>query len=345
MSHHGKLREHKACENCGHFVESRYCPECGQENVETRQPFHYLFTVSIEDFVHYDSRFWKSIMYLLFYPARLTKIYLSGRRKLYVPPVTLYIFISFITFFIPSLLPEKGGGKQDAPQETAAAQAVSIAEDEKKIQEIKERLEQKYTKEDLNKLQDVVADLKERSKQIDRDDNNSLMADNFDNKSLFTQAEQEILKERILHDFPKAIFLYMPVFAFWLWLFHNKKKWYYFDHGIYTLHYFSFFLLSILVFILFHWVYSFFDMERFHWIKTIAAFITVAFIFYLIYYFFHSHHKVYQGTKARSRLLCTFLFFINTFCMLVFVALYLVVEMYFTKHTVLKEILNSIHNL
>jgi hypothetical protein len=30
----------------------------------------------------------------------------------------------------------------------------------------------------------------------------------------------------------------MPIFAF-SWLFHNKKR-YYFDHGIFTLHYFSF---------------------------------------------------------------------------------------------------------
>src|SRR5215469_12465803 len=109
MSHHKDLRRNKRCESCGHFVEKRFCPECGQENIETRQPFHYLFTVSIEDFVHYDSRFWKTIQYLLFRPAKLTKIYLSGKRNLYVPPVTLYIFISFITFFVPTLLPDKNG--------------------------------------------------------------------------------------------------------------------------------------------------------------------------------------------------------------------------------------------
>ena len=311
MSHHGKLREHKACENCGHFVESRYCPECGQENVETRQPFHYLFTISIEDFVHYDSRFWKSIQYLLFYPAKLTKIYLSGRRKLYVPPVTLYIFISFITFFIPSLLPEKGGEKQKSSQESITAQSDSTQEDMKKNQEINES-------------------------------GSFVMSGNH---SLLSKMEEEQLKERILHDFPKAIFLYMPVFAFWLWLFHNKKKWYYFDHGIYTLHYFSFFLLSILIFILFHWAYSYFDLGRFRWIKTITEFASIAFIVYLIYYFFHSHRKIYQDTKSKSRFICTVLFFINTICMLIFLASYLAVEMYFTKHSIFTEIIKNIHEM
>ena len=56
----------------------------------------------------------------------------------------------------------------------------------------------------------------------------------------------EQIKEKFIlsftHNLPKVLFLYMPVFAFILWLFHDKKKWYYFDHSIFTLHYFSFIL-------------------------------------------------------------------------------------------------------
>jgi hypothetical protein len=37
----------------------------------------------------------------------------------------------------------------------------------------------------------------------------------------------------------------MPIFASLLWLF-ITKRWYYFDHGIFTLHYFSLFLLTII---------------------------------------------------------------------------------------------------
>ena len=98
MSHKGKLRANKRCENCGHFVEKRFCPECGQENIETSQPFHYLFRHFVADFVHYDSKFWKTIRYLFFVPAKLTNEYLAGKRKRYVHPVQLYIFISFITY-------------------------------------------------------------------------------------------------------------------------------------------------------------------------------------------------------------------------------------------------------
>ena len=293
MSHHGKLREHKACENCGHYVEKRFCPECGQENIETRQPFHYLFTISIEDFVHYDGRFWKTIRYLLFSPARLTKTYLSGKRNLYVPPVTLYIFISFITFFIPPLLPETNSEKEHA-------------------------------------LPEVQINTGENGKEKEKE--------NFNNGKVDTKK----VEERIEHDFPKAIFLYMPVFAFWLWLFHDKKKWYYFDHGIFTLHYFSFILLSCLLYILLHWIYSYFNFEKIHAIETIGVLFSTAFFFYFIYYFFHSHRITYQESKAVSRLKCTFLFFINSFFMLLFLILYIIIEMYITDKSIFTEIINAI---
>ena len=70
---HGKLREDHNCQNCGHYVEEHYCTHCGQENVETRQPFHFLFTHFIEDFVHYDGSFWQTIKKLFLKPGVLTK--------------------------------------------------------------------------------------------------------------------------------------------------------------------------------------------------------------------------------------------------------------------------------
>src|SRR5690554_1319742 len=103
MSHH-KLRGNKKCLNCGYLVRKRYCPKCGQENIETRQSFHYLFTHFIEDLVHYDGSFWKTLKAILFKPGELTKEYLQGKRKKYVPPVKLYIFVSFFVFFVGGLV-------------------------------------------------------------------------------------------------------------------------------------------------------------------------------------------------------------------------------------------------
>src|SRR5690606_11462970 len=79
-------------------------PKCGQENIETRQSFHYLFTHFIEDLVHYDGSFWKTLKNLLFKPGILTREYLKGKRKEYVAPVKLYLFISFFVFFVGGII-------------------------------------------------------------------------------------------------------------------------------------------------------------------------------------------------------------------------------------------------
>src|SRR5690606_38451168 len=97
-------RADKTCLNCRRVVPERYCTHCGQENIQPRKSFHYLFTHFVEDLVHYDSSFYKTVKALLFRPGRLTNEYLIGKRKTYVPPVKLYIFISFLCFFILSFM-------------------------------------------------------------------------------------------------------------------------------------------------------------------------------------------------------------------------------------------------
>ena len=98
-----KIRNDKTCLNCRYVVENRFCPNCGQENTDTRKTFHHLFIHFFEDLTHYENAFWPTIKNLIFKPAALTKEYLSGKRLTYLAPVRLYIFISFITFLIIAL--------------------------------------------------------------------------------------------------------------------------------------------------------------------------------------------------------------------------------------------------
>ncbi|MEZ0129527.1 DUF3667 domain-containing protein, partial [Flavobacterium sp. LBUM151] len=104
---HSPIRKDKTCLNCRHVVEQKYCPNCGQENTDSRKTFHHLFVHFFEDLTHYENAFWKTIRNLLFKPATLTKEYLSGKRLSYLAPVRLYIFISFITFLMIALFPSK----------------------------------------------------------------------------------------------------------------------------------------------------------------------------------------------------------------------------------------------
>ncbi|MBK1898225.1 DUF3667 domain-containing protein [Chryseobacterium paridis] len=341
---HGKTREEKNCLNCGHTVEERFCPHCGQENTEPRQPFYFLFTHFIEDFTHYDGQFWKTIKYLLFYPGKLTKEYLSGKRQLYVAPVKLYIFISFLTFFIPTLFPQS----ENPDEENAEKHSVQKEKENKKIQaaQISDSIKNQIIRESgadstivksiskLDKIEEVLS--KKEIIDTDRDQFAILGATNmkqYDSmsvkggknyntlrpfaKKIFHLQDRGLKRKEIvgrfvdtfIHTFPKALFVYLPIFAFFLWLFHSKKKWWYFDHGIFTLHYFSFILLSSLIFILFgHLVKMIPDYKIF---QTIFRLFYVVLFFYTSAYFFIAHHRVYESSKRKSILKGSILFIIN----------------------------------
>ncbi|KMQ59288.1 hypothetical protein ACM46_19335 [Chryseobacterium angstadtii] len=349
---HGKIREDKTCLNCGHQVEERFCPHCGQENVESRQPFHYLFTHFIEDFTHYDGQFWKTIQYLLIRPGKLTKEYLAGKRQLYVVPVKLYIFISFLTFFVPAILPHT---EDSSPKEEKVEKAEKPKDNKEKVSEVlkglnKEGFLSNKTAEKMKKAIDTLHIKDSLQAATDSDKSSDLMESTLDPnhsailgahnmkeydslqetdkkglyilgrpfaEKIFKFREEGYTKEQIfakyketfIHTIPKALFFYLPVFAFFLWMFHNKKKWWYFDHGIFTLHYFSFLLLSTLIFIL---LVKLSDLLPDYSILSLLFFLLfTALFFYTSIYFFVAHHRVYESRKRTSILKGMILFIIN----------------------------------
>lgn len=305
MGHH-RLRKDKTCLNCFHVVESNFCPNCGQENIEPKQSFHYLFTHFVEDLTHYDGSFWKTIKNLLFKPGYLTKEYLEGKRKRFVPPVKLYIFISFVTFFLPTILPEVAlFGENPAVaesnfQQKAAQEISNVKKKKQKFNILGEEGIRDFKQ--LDSIQKVLPEGKKHSKiQMGFARNFFKIMDKASHKEFLEKAQ-----ESIIHNLPKVLFIYMPLFALFLWLFHNKKKWYYFDCGIFTLHYFSFLLLTITISLFFEWL-----LTLFYYVGGIVTLVRLILMGYAFFYFFRSHSNVFGEDKAMSRLKGTVLFFIN----------------------------------
>jgi Protein of unknown function (DUF3667) len=338
---HGKIRTDKNCLNCGHTVEERFCPHCGQENTETKQPFHYLFTHFIEDFTHYDGQFWKTIRYLLFNPGRLTKEYLNGKRQTYVAPVKLYIFISFITFLLPSLFSGSEESEEGHDKTEKASQTIlREKQQEQKIARFTDSLTQQIKSKQSaegkkayyqdSKITEVNGNYIETDALSETEDGkisvlgasnmkqfDSLYAKRMSDRRIFEfmrpfaekvfhlqdqgLGREEIFNrfsETFVHTLPKALFIYLPIFAFFLWIFHNKKKWWYFDHGIFTLHYFSFLLLGILILIFFNRLIDIIPDNIILSILQILAY--TAGTIYLFIYFFIAHHRVYESSRRIS---------------------------------------------
>ncbi|WP_313805955.1 DUF3667 domain-containing protein [Flavobacterium sp.] len=326
-----KLRDDKTCLNCGNKVESRFCPECGQENTESRKSFHYLFTHFVEDLVHYDSSFWKTIKFLLFRPARLTKEYLAGKRASYVAPVKLYIFISFLTFFtigIISSLPDEQN-QNDGIKFNQSNNRSNISFN--RIPELTEK-EDSIQKADLNKygwyqdyksvaqydsIQNALPEQERKPKLIQWIERKIVAVSEHNTSKELKEKFTVLIKKNI----SKALFLYMPIFAFWLWLFHGKKRWYYFEHGIFTLHYFSFLLLSTGLMVFLDYFLSMSDFVVFNILQLIMI---LLYIFYPIVYFYKAHKRMYMESKSVSFLKSSILFIINSIFITIFTALLII---------------------
>jgi Protein of unknown function (DUF3667) len=367
-------REDKTCLNCNAVVEQHFCPNCGQENTDTRKTFHHLFLHFFEDLTHYENAFWRTIKNLLFKPAALTQEYLSGKRLSYLAPVRLYIFISFVTFLLITMFSNDNKtelGLEENNKEYVNSEYISketrdsinkIIVDSKnstinKSEKLsKEQLEikrllnsktiSKTTKDTLEKIIEKAKNSKPEGAP------NFMNFSNFGNireldslrkvgkgnekigdleywlykKILIIKehnTEEEIWeksKESFIHNFPKVLLIYMPFFAFFLWIFHGKKRWYYFDHGIFTLHYFSFLLLIYLILSLIGAVLNLIgDSTILGIIRGIILFFG---IFWMFYYFFPAHHRFYGETRLVSFTKSIVLFFINMFFVLILLTLF-----------------------
>ncbi|PRZ24165.1 DUF3667 domain-containing protein [Flavobacterium granuli] len=332
-----KLRIDKTCLNCNYVVDERYCPHCGQENTLSRKTFHHLFIHFFEDLTHYDNAFWRTIFYLFFKPASLTKAYMAGKRLSFLAPIRLYIFVSFITFLLLSLFSNettlvKNTLKKTNKNELIIPTIDSLHIEEKSVDGLtKVGILSQQNNDTIKKIlqQTKIIDKKEVAdfgyKSVNELDS---IQKNANEKLKVSSTEYWFLKkwlaikednsnEQIIekfttsfsHNLPKVLFMYMPVFAFLLWLFHDKKRWYYFDHGIFTLHYFSFLLLLILTLFFVDKLFPLLGKDPIlKWthfsIKSIG-------IFWMIYYFFPAHRRFYGDQFFTSLFKSGFIILIN----------------------------------
>jgi hypothetical protein len=333
--HH--LRKDKTCENCGHIVEERFCSRCGQENVETRQTFGHLVRHFMEDLTHYESNFWKTIKYLLFRPALLTQHYLSGKRMTYVAPVRLYLFISFIAFFLPAIIPNVNEAHEE--EKDTYADTIKEVQTPDSLNEIHQDTlslfgdNAKITGENWDRIEteayyDSVQNSLPKQKRDDAFTRFVAKKSIQFRTKLSKEEAREKFIESIKHNFPKALFIYLPLFAFIVWLFHGKKRWYYFDHAIFTLHNFSFLLLMVTIFTLIS------HLIPWHYIvnpKLITILTAVIGWFWSVYYFYRGHRKLYGERWVTSAFKASLILFVNSIVFL-FLFIAFVILLVFSIH-------------
>ncbi|MBT1701404.1 DUF3667 domain-containing protein [Fulvivirgaceae bacterium PWU4] len=210
---HKKYREETNCLNCGATVDHKYCPECGQENVEIRDSFFHMVGHFIADYLHYDSKFFQSLRLLFTRPGFLTQQYLEGKRVRFIHPLRLFFFVTIIMVLLASLYYKKY--EHQIKNENIEVVTTTDSTSTK----------QKLSDVDMNKLNDNAGA-----------QNLVHIAQGFDN---------------ITHNLKYISFFLLPVYALAFSILYSRRNYYYVDHLVHTIHLqsFAYIVLSVLLLI------------------------------------------------------------------------------------------------
>ena len=97
-----KSKKPDVCQNCDTRFKGNYCPNCGQQLKEFKKPFKFLMVDLAGNIFSFDTRLLRSLKDLITRPGSYALEYINGHRMRYVPPLRLYVFISFLFFLLLS---------------------------------------------------------------------------------------------------------------------------------------------------------------------------------------------------------------------------------------------------
>jgi len=228
--------ETMTCKNCGHQGTGRYCSQCGQDYSEFRKPFRELLT-DIFDLINLDERIIHSIRPFIFKPGFLSDEYLQGRRKKYISPFRLFLLMSLIFFFLAQATSNRysSNSNEDWVQIRTDTSDVVITDDSLAIELL--------SNDSLFGPRNDTLNTRKSMRKANRNQHiRESAVQALTNKSLFLQGFYETISY--------SLFLLMPIFALLLKLLFLRRRVYYIEHLIFSIHMHSFALLVLSVMIL-----------------------------------------------------------------------------------------------
>jgi hypothetical protein len=279
---HKKYREEKNCLNCGAEVLGKFCQNCGQENVEQRDNFFHMVGHFISDYLHFDSKFFRSLIPLFTKPGFLTKEYWDGRRTRYIPPLRLFFFVTILFVLVTSYFYGRFG--QRLKDSIVHADPIVLSEEAARAMTMPD------TAKIYVKLWKQTVTAKELRDQLEGE------------KRRFGKIQQGF--DIVFKNLKYVMFFLLPVYALIFKLLFLRRKLFYIDHLIYAMHLqsFAYILLGILLFVPF-----IIDLD-FTIIRGIAFFGVLTYIGFSLHYLYH---QAIWKTLLKSVIATIALFFIT----------------------------------
>jgi hypothetical protein len=322
---HSKIRSEKICLNCGTETPGRYCPACGQQNIEPKQSVWHLVNHFFSDITHFDGKFFVTVKDLFTKPGFLSKEYMQGRRASYLDPIRMYIFTSaifFLIFFSMINVKNIHIGDEDRKEMkgdsalSAIMSGVKTARDSLRIldaQRVASAPKPKIRKDSLRRNGNVnfsidesdytsVAAYDSVQKILPIDQRDGWLKRKVNIKKIelnqrYKSERGDLIRELIgnyIHNCPKVLFVSLPIFALLLKLLYiRRRQFYYVDHGIFSVHLYIF---SFLILLILFGIGGLSSYTGWGWLYWLFA----AIIFYALVYYYKAMRKFYGQRRAKT---------------------------------------------
>jgi hypothetical protein len=265
----------------------------------------------IGDYFHYDNKFWLTVRTLILRPGVITKDYIQGKRARYLNPIQLYIFVTtvffLLFFFSASSIIKESASESDTQKPTTSAKTQlqkiqdTIRQNQQNTQVVSSGdslLNFVITDTTYSQAGNRIAHYDSTQERLPPSKRDGYLRSYIKRKIL--QAREEShgnknygaeLGNKIIHNAPKLFFLLLPFFALMLWLVNFRSKILYIDHLIFSLHFHSFWFISLLGYSFFELVFSMVRLD---------GFLLIPFLFGIGFYLYRSLRKVYPAGALKT---------------------------------------------
>lgn len=270
-----RRRKFVQCPNCGYTFEevNNYCPNCGQENHDLNVPVKHLVEEFFESTLHYDTKFLRTLKYLITRPGYLTEKFNRGQRASYVPPFRLYVFISLFFFTTVAVFASKNLVVSDT---TSASERLKATDPEAAARILQAdslaRTRVGFT------FGDTAA--------APGDTTGLIINEEVDNKFRSFLENEEQARQRLLKNISFMMFVLMPFFGFILYLFYRSQRRNYVEHLMFSVHFHTFVFLLIMFAILLEVVFPRISTEE--WVFLIST----VYLFFALRYVYKESYLV-----------------------------------------------------
>jgi hypothetical protein len=296
----------RVCANCGAALAGEFCAACGQRDEPHVHTLGHFAAEAFESVTHADSRLWRTLGYLLAKPGHLSREFFSGRRARYLPPFRLYLVISLLFFLVAGMsgmkIETEGPVSDDSVAGLNSAAdslekqfpntpgiAETAAELRKEAAEQQAELDGKAparapTGVQARRTDHVQVGFCEGVAQPGPDATWGKRALHGYCQKVSRMSGKALL-ESIVHNIPRAMFVFLPLLAAFMKLLYWRPKRYYVEHLLFLVHNHCFVFLAMTLMVL---------MTRIPVIGGQLGLLETAVSFYMVWYIFRAM-RVYYG--------------------------------------------------